>query len=298
MKPARWTRNSDSTRVRQRVTKGIEELYAKIDLPAPLSRSEEHDLIRRWQELGDIEARDKIVVHNIRFALTVAAEFSKSRGEDIDLAQEAAIGLCIAADKFDTNTGYKFITYAVWWIRQRLQRHIDEHGRHIRVPIYKARMARDIKAAEERIAASGRLPSVQEVADLLGANHADVMDVMGADCQPLSLSTPTRAGANDDLTVGDSIAWDGPAPDEDLYCQEVIEVIRAALNELGQLDARMALIINEVFGLNGGAPKTLDAVGIRLGMSRERVRQLRNKALAMLAATKHGEKISQLKGAA
>lgn len=291
MTTTRWA----TRKPKRRVTEGIQFMYSKVKLPGPIDSEEECRLVGRWQQLGDIEARDKLVMHNVRFALTIAADFVTDRIEDTDLAQEAVIGLCVAADRFDPTTGYKFITYAVWWVRQRLQRFVDEHGRHVRVPVNKARMAWDIKRAQEQIAEAGRLPSVQEVAEMLGVTEASVIDVMGADGMPISLCTPTNSSKDGDLTVGDSIAWDGPSPEDDLYASEARQIVEDTLKEL---DPRMAQILVDVFGLDGKPAQTLEAVGQRMGVSRERVRQLREQAISILMKSGAGARLRALKGAA
>lgn len=242
------------------------------NLPDPLAVAEEMPLIIAWQECGSEDALETLIRHNMRFAMTISAEYTGNGIDSDDLIQEARIGMMIAATRFDCASGHRFITYAIWWIRQRLQMAIDNSARQIRIPVNKER-----DTVKVRRAVDGGSMTPEQIADVSGVAEGAVKDILAVWQSPLSIDSPLRGNDGEEkTTLGGSLVDDRPLPDDDLFRVEQIEF---AAKLVACLPPRQASIIVARFGLNGREPRTLAEIGDDRGISRERVRQLINKSL-------------------
>ena len=228
---------------------------------------------------GDREARDTLVRSNLRFVVAVARQY-QGRGVSIqDLVNEGNLGLLHAAQKFDGTKGIKFISYAVWWIRQAILQAISEQARLVRLPLHRAgalyRLTRRAEALRQEL---GREATHAEIADGMDITEEEVAKTMSISQAHLSLDAPLSPGEDNKLLdyLPDNL---NPTPDEQTFEKALTESIEAAL---GRLKEREAKILRLYFGLDGSEAMTLEEIGALLGITRERVRQIKEKALSRL----------------
>jgi RNA polymerase primary sigma factor len=243
-----------------------------------LSRNEEIALAQRIRD-GDANALEQLVCANLRFVVSVAKKY-QTRGVPLaDLVNEGNLGLMHAAERFDETKGVKFISYAVWWIRQAIIHALAEQGHAVRVPLNRAGMLfRLRRRAEDLRRELGREPTQRELAEASALSERELADATPLTRAPLSLDAPL--GDGDDSSILDHLADDhAPAPDDD-----AMDVTRARVvdNALRQLRPRESTVVRLYFGFDGCDPMTLEAIGERLGVTRERVRHLRDRALSRL----------------
>ena len=246
----------------------------------PLSRQREAELSARIQA-GDMGARDKLVTANLRFVIDVAKKFL-NRGLSLeDLISAGNEGLIKAAERFDGTKGYKFISYAVWWIKQSIQQTIAEQARIVRLPLNKLSQLKDISRAVRKLGqVLEREPSAEEIAAELDRPADEVQDTMLSAHTVTSLDEPFED--DDDLSPLSLRADDNQAtPDSDVLQNSV----RAHLEEvLASLEDRELYILHRYFGLDGSQALTLEQIGELMGLTRERVRQLKERALNKIKA--------------
>ena len=244
-----------------------------------LSPEEELELARRIRE-GDAEARDRMIRANLRLVVTIAKEYAKIGVPLLDLISEGNIGLMTAAEKFDPDKGTKFSTYAAWWIKQRIRRALRDQGKTIRLPAHLSdKLFRMRRAAADLVQELGREPSAEEVAVRIGVPEKTVREWMELMREPVSLDQPAGDG-DGKATVGDRVA-DRAAEDigAGMDNRQLLEEMEGHLKELPE---RERLILERRYGLNGREAESLEEIGARLGITRERVRQLQNAALERL----------------
>jgi RNA polymerase primary sigma factor len=260
--------------------------FAKIDKGKLLTHEEEIDLSKR-AKAGDKRARQKLIEKNLRLVVSVAKKY---RGYGLpfeDLIQEGNLGLMKATEKFDPDRGWRFSTYATWWIRQAVQRAVADKGRTIRVPVHMGEKIRKMARAYNELSIGlSREPTDEEVAKELGWTVEEVRDVKGAMPDATSLEQPLRSSDEDASELGDFIederASDTPA--------EVMRQLESAhLKEaIGRLPERHRHVLIRRYGLDDGEVATLAELSEELGISRERVRQLQREAERMLASGEFG----------
>jgi len=234
------------------------------------------------------EARERLIRANARLVISVAKKYVGRGVPFLDLIQEGNIGLMRAAKKFDYRRGFKFSTYATWWIRQAITRALADQSRTIRLPVYMGdqinRMLREQSRLQQTL---GRLPTPEELAKAMDLTPAKIEQMMEAGQQPLSLQLPV--GEDEDDSLGDIIQDDTiPNPEETTVDVMLREDLRAVLNQLPPRELR---VLQMRYGLVDGEPLTLNEVGRRMGITRERVRQLEAQALHRLRAPQSQQRL-------
>jgi RNA polymerase primary sigma factor len=243
-----------------------------------LTAGEEVALAKRI-ERGDQQAKERMIESNIRL---VVANAKRYRGLGLpfpDLVQEGILGLIRAVEKFDHRRGYKFSTYATWWIRQAMQRGVQQHSRTIRIPVHIGQELSRVRSEERKLAATlGRDPTNEELSEAVGIEPERLEELRSAERVSVSLETPV--GEDGGTELGELVPGEGPSPLDEvaLRLQE-----RSVTRALGRLDAGERRVVELRFGLGGRDPMPLREVGRATGMSSEGVRKLERRALRKLA---------------
>jgi RNA polymerase primary sigma factor len=271
------------TRIRGTTGEDPVQLYLRsIGRIKLLSASEEIELARRIAA-GDMLAKKRLVQSNLRLVVSVAKKYQGRGLPFLDLIQEGNVGLIRAAEKFDAERGYKFSTYATWWIRQGITRALADKSRTIRVPVHMVETINNLRKVTRKLSQElGRRPSMEELAKGMDVTLSKVKDILAANRMPLSLDTPY--GEDDDNSLAELVEDENSTrPEDSTEAALMSDDIRGVLSTLTPRE-RDVLILR--FGLNDGKQRTLEQVGKLVGITRERTRQIELKALRALRQSK------------
>jgi RNA polymerase primary sigma factor len=245
----------------------------------PLIDRDEEVRLAQLIRVKDPEALDKLVRSNLRFVVSVAKKYQNQGVALSDLINEGNLGLIRAAHKFDETKGIKFISYAVWWIRQAILQALAEQSRIVRVPLNRAgTLYRIGKRSNALLQELGREPTHEEIAEEMDLTEEEVAKTISISQTHLSLDAPLTPGEDNRLLdyLPDNL---NPTPDEQTFEKALTEAIEESLSSLKEREAK---ILRLYFGLDGEEPMTLEQIGSLLGITRERVRQIKEKALSRL----------------
>src|SRR3989440_11622898 len=254
---------------------------------ALLTAAQEVGLAKRI-ERGDPEAKQRMIQSNLRLVVSIAKNYRNQGLPFLDLIQEGTLGLIRAVEKFDWRRGYKFSTYATWWIRQAVARALADKARTIRMPVHIVERMQKMNRAERTLWTQlGREPSLDEIANEASLPLHQAKEVRAAARAATSLDQPV--GDQEDAVLGDFVAGDDPLPEEQVELSLRSQALAAALAALSERE-RQVLVLR--YGLADYEPKTLEEIGRRLRLTRERVRQIEVEALRRLATLREMESVA------
>jgi len=264
-------------------------MYLKEIGKVPLLNADEEIELAKRMELGDEEAKKRLAEANLRLVVSIAKRYVGRGMLFLDLIQEGNLGLIKAVEKFDYRKGYKFSTYATWWIRQAITRAIADQARTIRIPVHMVETINKlIRVSRQLLQELGREPQPEEIAEEMNMPVERVREILKISQEPVSLETPI--GEEEDSHLGDFIVdTTATSPSESAESKMLIEQLLQVLNTL---TPRENEVLRKRYGLDDNRPKTLEEVGREFNVTRERIRQIEAKALRKL---RHPSRTKKLK---
>ena len=263
-------------------------MYLKEIGKVPLLSSDDEIELAKKIELGDELAKEKLTEANLRLVVSIAKRYVGRGMQFLDLIQEGNLGLIKAVEKFDYRKGYKFSTYATWWIRQAITRAIADQARTIRIPVHMVEtINRLVRVSRQLLQELGREPSPEEVASRVDMPVERVREIMKVSQEPVSLETPI--GEEEDSHLGDFIQDDQVAVPADAATFTMLH--EQLMEVLDTLTEREQKVLRLRFGLDDGRPRTLEEVGREFNVTRERIRQIEAKALRKLRHPSRSKKL-------
>jgi RNA polymerase primary sigma factor len=267
--------------VTNRETPSLDKYLHEIGKVELINAEEEVELARQIRK-GDPEALEKLIKSNLRFVVSVAKQYQNQGLSLPDLINEGNLGLIKAAQRFDETRGFKFISYAVWWIRQSILQALAEQARIVRLPLNKIGSINKINKTFNQLEQMfEREPTIPEIALVMELAPEDIKDAMRSSGRHVSMDAPLQEGEDGNL-YDVLLNSDTPSPDKGLITESLRKEIERALSTLTY---REASIIRLYFGLNGKHPHTLEEIGEEFSLTRERVRQIKEKAIKRLKQT-------------
>jgi RNA polymerase primary sigma factor len=268
----------------QRTTDAMSLFLQEVRRYPLLTREQEIELAKRIEQ-GDLSAKEQLVNSNLRLVISNARKYQGHELPLLDLIQEGILGLIRAAEKFDYRKGFKFSTYATFWIRQAIQRALDNRARTIRIPVHLGQRERKIARAQRELAARlGREPTYEEIAEAAELKLEDVREALDAARVVTSLDRPV--GEEEETSLGALLASDERGPDEEVEISLREEALQRAL---ARLPEREREVVKLRYGVGGDEPTPLSETGRRLGLSQDAVRRLERRALLELAESRELE---------
>jgi RNA polymerase primary sigma factor len=266
------------------------QMYLREIGKVPLLSAEEEVSLARRKDAGDAEAAKKLVEANLRLVVSIAKKFTGRSLSLLDLIQEGNIGLFRAVEKFDYKKGYKFSTYATWWIRQAITRALADQSRTIRIPVHMVETINKFQQIERQLIQDlGREPLAEEIAAEMGEPIEKIRQIIKISQDTVSLETSVGGDGEDDSTLGDFIEdVKTVSPDKVAALQLLRDDVRAIIETLSPREQK---ILEMRFGLNDGVAHTLEEVGQEFGVTRERIRQIESKALEKIQQHHHMRKL-------
>jgi RNA polymerase primary sigma factor len=244
-----------------------------------LTADEEAELAKRIRE-GDQEALDRLTKSNLRFVVSVAKQYQNQGLSLSDLINEGNVGLMKAARRFDETKGFKFISYAVWWIRQSILQAIVEYSRIVRLPLNKVGSYNKVNEAfVSFVQEFEREPTHEELAELLDMTPKEISNMLRGRGKHVSLDAPLGSDENDSTMLDVYVSEEDTAPDNSLMEQSLKDEVQQGLSILSPREVE---VLSAYYGLNGNKPLTLEEIGEMYGLTRERVRQIKERAIRRL----------------
>ncbi|MCU0450784.1 MAG: sigma-70 family RNA polymerase sigma factor [Bernardetiaceae bacterium] len=281
-----------SKQITNRESQSLDKYLQEIGRVELLTADEEVDLARRIRD-GDAQALERLTKANLRFVVSVAKQYQNQGLSLGDLINEGNLGLIKAAQRFDETRGFKFISYAVWWIRQSVLQALAEQSRIVRLPLNRVGSLNKIsKAFSDLEQQFGREPSADELAEVLDIAVGELSETMRASSRHVSMDAPFHAEEEGSLLDVLEDALESP-PDSGLITESLRREVKQALATLTQREADVVALY---FGLDGSTPLTLEEIGDQFNLTRERVRQIKEKAIRRLRHTSRSKSLKTYLG--
>jgi RNA polymerase primary sigma factor len=274
------------TIVQETTTDALQLFLREAGRHALLTAAQEVELAKAI-ERGDAAAKQRMIQANLRLVVSIAKNYRNQGLPFLDLIQEGTLGLIRAVEKFDWRRGFKFSTYATWWIRQAVARALADKARTIRMPVHIVERLQKMNRAERTLWTQlGREPTLEEIAEEASLPLQQAIEVRAAARASTSLDQPV--GETEDAVFGDFVAGDGPLPEEQVEISLRSQALKEALAALSDRERQVVVLR---YGLADAEPKTLEEIGRRLGLTRERVRQIELDSLKRLASLHEMESV-------